>query len=148
MPFGKYFPMRAQLAAGGGLRPADAEDARRSTRASATHHLQFAEDKDHTLYFSGDTNAIGWINTRSLGRDRRRREGAGLVPDRSSTRTATARSATTRSRTSRAIRHKDMRVAGFAYGIIVNPDGRIGLVGARRACRDASAGSSSGATRR
>ena len=29
-----------------------------------THHLQFAEDKDNTLYFSGDQNGIGWINTR------------------------------------------------------------------------------------
>jgi hypothetical protein len=29
-----------------------------------THHLQFAEDKDNTLYFSGDQNGIGWLNTR------------------------------------------------------------------------------------
>jgi len=29
-----------------------------------THHLQFAEDKDNTLYFSGDGEVIGWINTR------------------------------------------------------------------------------------
>ena len=29
-----------------------------------THHLNFAEDKDNTLYFSGDQNGIGWINTR------------------------------------------------------------------------------------
>jgi hypothetical protein len=30
----------------------------------ATHHLQFAEDKDDTVYFSGDANVVGWINTR------------------------------------------------------------------------------------
>ena len=29
-----------------------------------THHLNFAEDKDNTLYFSGDQNVVGWINTR------------------------------------------------------------------------------------
>ncbi len=29
-----------------------------------THHLQFAWDKDNTLYFSGDSNAIGWIDTK------------------------------------------------------------------------------------
>jgi hypothetical protein len=28
------------------------------------HHLQFADDKDNTLYFSGDGDAIGWLNTR------------------------------------------------------------------------------------
>jgi hypothetical protein len=29
-----------------------------------THHLQFAWDNDNTLYFSGDTNVIGWIDTK------------------------------------------------------------------------------------
>ena len=29
-----------------------------------THHLQFAEDDDHTLYFSGGGQVVGWINTR------------------------------------------------------------------------------------
>ena len=29
-----------------------------------THHLQFAEDDDETLYFSGGGDVIGWINTR------------------------------------------------------------------------------------
>ena len=28
-----------------------------------THHLQFAEDDDHTLYFSGGGQVVGWINT-------------------------------------------------------------------------------------
>ena len=29
-----------------------------------THHLQFGEDEDDTLWFSGDRNVIGWIKTR------------------------------------------------------------------------------------
>jgi len=29
-----------------------------------THHLQFAEDDDHTLYFSGGGQVVGWINTK------------------------------------------------------------------------------------
>ena len=29
-----------------------------------THHLQFAEDDDEPLYFSGGGDVIGWINTR------------------------------------------------------------------------------------
>ena len=30
----------------------------------STHHLQFAEDEDDTLYFSSGGDVIGWINTR------------------------------------------------------------------------------------
>ena len=29
-----------------------------------THHLQFGEDANDTLWFSGDTNTIGWIDTK------------------------------------------------------------------------------------
>ena len=29
-----------------------------------THHLQFGEDEEHTLWFSGDGNVVGWLNTR------------------------------------------------------------------------------------
>jgi len=29
-----------------------------------THHLQFGEDDNDTLWFSGDSNAIGWIDTK------------------------------------------------------------------------------------
>jgi len=29
-----------------------------------THHLGFSYEKDNILYFSGDSNVIGWINTR------------------------------------------------------------------------------------
>ena len=29
-----------------------------------THHLQFADDDDHMLYFSGGGDAVGWINTK------------------------------------------------------------------------------------
>lgn len=31
-----------------------------------THHLQFAEDSNETLWFSGDKQVIGWINTKKL----------------------------------------------------------------------------------
>jgi hypothetical protein len=30
----------------------------------STHHINFGYDKDNTLYFSGDVNVIGWINTK------------------------------------------------------------------------------------
>src|SRR5262249_34843355 len=30
----------------------------------STHHLQFADDPDNTLWFSGGGQVIGWLNTR------------------------------------------------------------------------------------
>jgi hypothetical protein len=30
----------------------------------ATHHLQFGEDADDTLWFSGDSNVVGWLDTK------------------------------------------------------------------------------------
>jgi hypothetical protein len=30
----------------------------------STHHINFGHDKDNTLYFSGDVNALGWIDTK------------------------------------------------------------------------------------
>lgn len=32
----------------------------------STHHLQFAEDKNDTLWFSGDINVVGWVDTSVL----------------------------------------------------------------------------------
>ena len=31
-----------------------------------THHLQFAEDEDNTLWLSGGGDVVGWVNTRQL----------------------------------------------------------------------------------
>ena len=62
-PYGQYFPLQRST------RQASVYDPR--TRkvtpvdtCFSTHHLQFAEDADHTLYYSGDTNVIGWTSTR------------------------------------------------------------------------------------
>lgn len=30
----------------------------------STHHLNFGYDKNHTLYFSGDSNVLGWLDTK------------------------------------------------------------------------------------
>ena len=46
-----------------------------------THHVQFAADKDETLYGNGVfSGAIGWINTRILDETGDEADGAGLVP--------------------------------------------------------------------
>jgi hypothetical protein len=90
-----------------------------------THHLQFAEDRNNTLYFSGDTNVIGWIDTSvwDKTRDAGRSQGwCPLVVDTNGDGRIGDYTQPSQPRDPA----KDMRVAGFAYGIIVNPvDGAI-----------------------
>ena len=45
-----------------------------------THHLQFAEDENDTLWLSGSTDVVGWLEHEAVRRDRRRAGGPGLVP--------------------------------------------------------------------
>ena len=91
----------------------------------ATHHLQFAEDKDNTLYFSGDTNVIGWINTRIWDETGDAAKAQGWCPLIVDTNGDGKIGAYTQPN-EKPDPTRDMRVAGFAYGIIVNPtDGSI-----------------------
>ena len=46
-----------------------------------THHLQFADDEDDTLWLSGSTEAIGWLNTRLYDETGDEQRVAGLVSD-------------------------------------------------------------------
>jgi hypothetical protein len=118
-PFAKYFPLERST------RQAAVYDPRtgRSTPVDtcfSTHHLQFAEDSDHTLYFSGDTNAIGWINTRRFDEtgDAARSQGwCPAVVDTTGDGTIGEYTQPNQPRDP----NKDMRLSGFAYGIIVNP---------------------------
>ena len=61
--FGEYFPLERSG------RQASYYDPKRGSfvlldTCFGTHHLQFGEDEDHTLWFSGDRNVLGWIRTR------------------------------------------------------------------------------------
>ncbi len=63
-PYAKYFPLER-----GGGRQAAFYDPKTQKfvlidTCFGTHHLQFAEDANDTLYFSGGGNVIGWINTK------------------------------------------------------------------------------------
>jgi hypothetical protein len=90
-----------------------------------THHLQFAEDGDNTLYFSGDVNAIGWINTRAFDATGDPARSQGWCPTIVDTTGDGKIGAYTQPNEPRDPA-RDMRVAGFAYGIVVNPvDGSI-----------------------
>jgi hypothetical protein len=87
-----------------------------------THHLQFGEDEDDTLYFSGDGNVIGWINTRLYDETGDEQFSQGWCPtvldtngDGKITRPWNEPRAENRDAA------LDTRVAGFGYGIIASP---------------------------
>ena len=46
----------------------------------ATHHLQFAEDANDTLWFSGDTNVVGWLDTKLYDETADERTAQGWCP--------------------------------------------------------------------
>jgi hypothetical protein len=123
-PYGRHYPIRQSS------RQASVYDPRtgRATPVDtcfATHHLQFAEDKDNTLYFSGDTNVIGWINTRVWDESGDAAKAQGWCPLIVDT-NGDGRIGPFTQPNEPFDASRDMRVAGFAYGIIVNPvDGSI-----------------------
>ncbi len=91
----------------------------------STHHLQFAEDADHTLYFSGDVNVIGWLKTRQYDETGDALRSQGWCPMVVDT-TGDGRIGAYTQPNQPLEPGKDMRVAGFPYGIIVNPvDGSV-----------------------
>jgi hypothetical protein len=90
-----------------------------------THHLQFAEDEDNTLYFSGDGTVIGWINTRRFDETRDEQVSQGWCPV-----VVDTNGDGTIGRyvePDRPVDPKlDKRYRGSSYGIIVNPvDGSV-----------------------
>jgi hypothetical protein len=123
-PYGKYFPLERSS------RQAAVYDSTNNKSAAvdtcfSTHHLQFAEDKDNTLYFSGDTNVIGWINTRVWDETANAEKSQGWCPEVVDT-TGDGKIGEYTQPNQPRQDGKDMRVGGFAYGIIVSPtDGSI-----------------------
>jgi hypothetical protein len=90
-----------------------------------THHLQFAGDD--TLWLSGDTNAIGWLDTKKYDKTRDERTSQAWCPtvldtngDRKITKPWNEPNTKTPDPT------RDTRIASFNYGIIPNhKDGSI-----------------------
>ena len=102
-----------------------------------THHLQFGHDADDTLWLSGDTQVIGWLNTRVLDETGDERAAQGWCPtvlDSNGDGKITKpwnepTSARGRGRPAEAAEpdpRLDTRISGFVYGIIPNPvDGSV-----------------------
>jgi hypothetical protein len=124
-PFAEYYPLRTSGRQASYYDPGTDSFTLVDT-CFGTHHLQFAEDDDHTLYFSGDGNVVGWVNTRILdetGDDRLAQGWCPTVVDTNGDGVITRPWSENRNRIDGSL---DTRFTGFAYGIIPSPvDGAI-----------------------
>ena len=124
-PSARYFPMNSssrQIS----MYDIDTETFSLVDSCFSTHHLQFSEDEDHTLWFSGDTQVIGWLNTRLWDETGDEKISQGWCP--------TVIDTNGDGRITRPWNEgrqafdpsRDLRTRGFAYGINYNPaDGSI-----------------------
>jgi|TARA_B100000315_G_scaffold216606_1_gene216594 hypothetical protein len=85
----------------------------------ATHHLQFMDDADDTLYISGDINVVGWINTKQYDKTKDERVAQGWCPTILDT-NGDGKIGEYVEPGEPADPNKDLRTVGFAYGIITN----------------------------
>ena len=63
--YAEYFPLNNSGRQASVFHP-DTEEFTLIDTCFGTHHLQFGEDAENTLYFSGDTRVIGWVRTSPL----------------------------------------------------------------------------------
>ena len=144
----RYFPLERSSRQAAVYDPQDRHRCTPVDTCFSTHHLQFAEDKDHTLYFSGDVERDRLDQHARSTQTRDAAKSQGWCPMIVDTNGDGTIGRLHRSRTQPRDPTKDMRIAGFAYGIIVNPvDGSVWWAH-RRACPAASAVSSSATIRR
>ena len=92
-----------------------------------THHLQFGEDANDTLWFSGDGNVVGWIDTKVYDETGDERFSQGWCPTVIDTNgdgkitkpwNEPARRGEADAEVDASL---DTRIAGFGYGIIASP---------------------------
>lgn len=85
-----------------------------------THHLQFGYDRDETLYLSGDTRVMGWVNTRVFRETGDSGTSVGWCPMIIDT-TGDGRIGESVGPRENAQPGKDRRIEGFLYAMGVNP---------------------------
>ena len=127
-PFARYFPVpssRRQISyydpATGSFTLIDS--------CYGTHHLQFAEDANDTLWFSGDPNVVGWLDTRQYDATGDEQAAQGWCPTVIDTNGDGRITRPWNEPGEAADPGRDTRIAGHAYGVIPNPvDGSAWVV--------------------
>jgi hypothetical protein len=136
--FAQYFPINASGRQASVFHP-DTEEFTLIDTCFGTHHLQFGEDAENTLYFSGDSRVIGWVRTNTLlegpagpmvdpirdqapGRLAALAEAAqGWCPTVIDTNGDGRITKPWNSGSGPRDPSRDTQITGFAYGVIVNP---------------------------
>ena len=92
----------------------------------STHHLQFGEDPNDTLWFSGDRDVVGWLDTKlydETGDERASQDWCPTVIDTNGDGVITK---PWNEPGEEAEAGRDTRLNGFAYGVIASPtDGSV-----------------------
>ena len=86
-----------------------------------THHLQFGEDAGNTLWFSGDPNVVGWLDTDLYDETGDERGSQGWCPTVVDTNGDGRITKPWNEPGEEVDSTRDTRVRGFAYGVIANP---------------------------
>ena len=90
-----------------------------------THHLQFGEDANDTLWFSGDSNAIGWLDTKVYDETGDEQYSQGWCPTVIDTngdgKITKPWNEPNRRGQAEMDPSLDTRIVGFGYGIIAHP---------------------------
>ena len=91
-----------------------------------THHLQFGEDEQETLWLSGDSNVVGWLDTKLYHETGDERVSQGWCPTVIDTNGDGGITRPWNEPNEPVDPSRDTRIAGFAYGIIPSPvDGSV-----------------------
>ena len=86
-----------------------------------THHLQFGEDEQDTLWLSGDPNVVGWLDTKLYDETGDERASQGWCPTVIDTNGDGRITRPWNEPNEPVDPSRDTRISGFAYGIIASP---------------------------
>ena len=86
-----------------------------------THHLQFGEDEQDTLWLSGDPNVVGWLDTKLYDETGDEQLSQGWCPTVVDTNGDGVITRPWNEPGGEVDPGRDTRIAGFAYGVIANP---------------------------
>ncbi|MEE2637445.1 MAG: carboxypeptidase-like regulatory domain-containing protein [Acidobacteriota bacterium] len=87
----------------------------------ATHHLQFGEDSQDTLWFSGDANVVGWLETKRFDETGDEQGAQGWCPTVIDTNGDGVITKPWTEPGEVGDPTRDTRIVGFAYGVIASP---------------------------
>ncbi|MCP5319781.1 MAG: carboxypeptidase regulatory-like domain-containing protein [Pseudomonadales bacterium] len=121
-PFARFFPLDAAIGRPSQVSVFDpaTDTTREIDTCFGTHHLQFGYDDGQTLYLSGDSRVMGWVDTRKFDATGDSAASVGWCPMVIDT-SGDGRIGESVARGEARLPTQDQRFEGFLYGMGVNP---------------------------